>query len=93
MTPLDRWQTVWRELGAAKVDELLFHQLVACYSEPHRKYHTTRHLEECLSHLDRVRSEAERPGEVELALWFHDAIYDTLRKDNETRSAEWARGV
>ena len=91
MTTLARWQTVWRELGAAKVDELLFHQLVASYSEPHRKYHTMQHLEECLAHLDEVRSEAERAGEVELALWFHDAIYDTLRKDNEQRSAEWAR--
>jgi predicted metal-dependent HD superfamily phosphohydrolase len=88
---LARWQAVWRELGAATVDDLLFHQLVASYSEPHRKYHTVQHLEECLAHLDQVRSEAERAGEVELALWFHDAIYDTLRKDNEKRSAEWAR--
>jgi predicted metal-dependent HD superfamily phosphohydrolase len=88
---LARWQAVWRELGAATVDDLLFHQLVASYSEPHRKYHTVQHLDECLAHLDEVRSEAERAGEVELALWFHDAIYDTLRKDNEKRSAEWAR--
>ena len=91
MTSLDRWKAVWRELGAATVDEMLFHKLVASYSEPHRKYHTMQHLEECLAQLDRVRSEAERPAEVELALWFHDAIYDTLRKDNEKRSAEWAR--
>ena len=91
MTTLARWTTVWRELGAATVDELLFHQLVATYSEPHRKYHTMQHLAECFTHLDEVRSEAERVAEVELALWFHDAIYDTLRKDNEQRSAEWAR--
>ena len=91
MISIDRWRNVWRELGAATVDELLFHQLVASYSEPHRKYHTVQHLEECLAHLDHVRSEAERAGEVELALWFHDAFYDTLRKDNEKRSAEWAR--
>ncbi len=91
MTSLDQWKAVWRELGAATVDEMLFHQLVASYSEPHRKYHTMQHLEECFAQFDRVRSEAERPGEVELALWFHDAIYDTTRKDNEQRSAEWAR--
>jgi predicted metal-dependent HD superfamily phosphohydrolase len=88
---LDRWKAVWRELGAVMVDELLFHQLVASYSEPHRKYHTVQHLEECLAQFDRVCAEAERPAEVELALWFHDAIYDTIRKDNEARSAEWAR--
>lgn len=91
MTTLAQWTNVWRELGATKIDELLFHQLVASYSEPHRKYHTMQHLAECFRHLDEVRAEAERPGEVELALWFHDAIYDTLKKDNENRSAEWAR--
>lgn len=82
---------MWQELGAAGADDLLFHQLVASYSEPHRKYHTIQHLEECLTNLDHVRAEAERAAEVELALWFHDAIYDTFRKDNEERSAEWAR--
>jgi predicted metal-dependent HD superfamily phosphohydrolase len=52
-----------------------------------------RHLGECFEVLDGVRDEAERPGEVELALWFHDAIYDTKRHDNEQRSAEWARSI
>jgi predicted metal-dependent HD superfamily phosphohydrolase len=64
---------------------------MARYAESHRKYHTLRHLEECLSHLDEVQHLAVRPAEIELALWFHDAIYDVRRQDNEERSAEWAR--
>lgn len=91
MTSLARWHSAWRQLGASHVDEDLYHQLVACYSEPHRKYHTMQHLDECLLHLENVRSLCDHPEEVELALWFHDAIYDTSKKDNEKRSAEWAR--
>ena len=91
MTSLARWHSVWRQLGASDADDELWQRLVACYSEPHRSYHTLRHLEECFVHLENVRSLAERPGEIDLALWFHDAIYNTRRKDNEERSAQWAR--
>jgi predicted metal-dependent HD superfamily phosphohydrolase len=86
---LERWAAAWRELGA-KADDALFHELLARYSEPHRHYHTVRHLEECFDALDAVRGEAQRPAEIELALWFHDAIYDVKSEDNERRSADWA---
>ena len=55
-----------------------------------RHYHTVRHLEVCLRELDDAPGLALSPAEVELALWFHDAIYRTHRNDNESRSAEWA---
>ena len=91
LTLLAHWQDMWRQLGASSSNDALFSRLVDCYSEAHRKYHTMQHLQECFAHLERVRAFAERAGEVELALWFHDAIYDTRKKDNEERSAEWAR--
>ena len=91
MTLLASWRDAWQQLGASNPDESLFHQLVACYSEPHRKYHTMQHLKECFAHLEALRSVAERPAEVALALWFNDAIYKTRRNDNEQKSAAWAR--
>lgn len=91
MTSLALWRNMWLDLGASATSESLFHELVDCYSEPHRKYHTMQHLAECFAHLERVRAIAERPSEIALALWFHDAIYNTNRKDNEERSAAWAR--
>jgi predicted metal-dependent HD superfamily phosphohydrolase len=85
------WQETWRELGAGSADEKLHARLKACWSEPHRHYHTLQHLGECLSHFKAVRHMAAHPGEVALALWFHDAFYDPARNDNEQRSADWAR--
>jgi predicted metal-dependent HD superfamily phosphohydrolase len=84
------WSDAWRALGAS-ADDALLAELLARYGESHRAYHTLQHLGECLAHLARERDGAERPAEVALALWFHDAIYDVHRHDNEARSADWAR--
>jgi predicted metal-dependent HD superfamily phosphohydrolase len=88
----ERWIATWRDLGVAAPPGI-FEEVMARYAEPHRRYHTERHLEECFVELEAVRGEAERPAEVEIALWFHDAIYDPRAKDNEERSAEWTRAV
>jgi predicted metal-dependent HD superfamily phosphohydrolase len=68
----------------------LFAELAAAYDEPTRHYHTRHHIAACLRDLARWHEQAERPNEIALALWFHDAVYDTHRDDNEARSADWA---
>ncbi len=84
------WSTIWPQLGVATPPDNVYSELVAHYSEPHRAYHTLQHLQECFDQLDSVRDLCTHPAEVELALWFHDAIYDTHASDNEERSADWA---
>lgn len=88
----ERWEKVWRTLGAQHVPGE-FEELIASYSSPDRFYHNLGHIEDCLSVLDWAASLAVHPAEVELAIWFHDAIYDTHRSDNEQRSAEWAESA
>jgi predicted metal-dependent HD superfamily phosphohydrolase len=61
------------------------------YSEPHRHYHTGEHIADCLGQLDIAGDLPTVPEEVELALWFHDAIYRPTSSKNELRSAKWAQ--
>ncbi len=60
-------------------------RLVARYGEPHRHYHTWSHVLACLDARERIAPFA--PIEVDVALWFHDVIYDPRAHDNEERSA------
>ena len=85
------WTAAWLQLGVERDTEPLFSELTRCYKAPARAYHTLRHIDECLTWLGRARELAARPAEVEIALWFHDAVYDPHAKDNEEQSAAWAR--
>ncbi|CAM4396673.1 hypothetical protein F901_03168 [Acinetobacter dispersus] len=66
----------------------VFNKLIAAYSEKQRAYHTLQHLYECLILLKSIGSNLNDAYSVELALWFHDAVYDPQAKDNELKSAE-----
>ncbi len=87
------WQHAWAGIGASGEGGALREDVLARHAEPQRHYHTQQHLGECLAAFDGARESAERPHEVELALWFHDAVYDVKRHDNEQRSADWARAA
>jgi len=90
---LDDWQPLWRQtwtlLGTdASVPELS--AVLAAWSEPQRHYHDLRHLRECLRRWTAWQHLAEHPGEVALALWYHDVVYQPRSGDNELHSATWA---
>ena len=70
--------------------ELIWRELLAAWSEPHRTYHNLDHLLSCLAEWRRGRDGSEADAQVLLALLFHDAIYDPQASDNEERSADWA---
>ena len=84
-----RWQSVMQHLGIAQNPET-YYALLDAYSEKHRRYHTGEHIEAMLKHLDRVQNLANEACEVEIALWFHDAIYQPFSATNELDSANWA---
>ncbi|GAA6142494.1 N-methyl-D-aspartate receptor NMDAR2C subunit [Hydrogenophaga sp. 5NK40-0174] len=87
------WERAWASLELASPPEAVREQVLAAYGEPQRGYHTLQHLQECLTHLGDARNLAKHPGEVEIALWFHDAVYNPRGSGNEKASAEWAARV
>src|SRR5512138_1006779 len=85
-----------RSVSAHAVASGYFDVLDALYAEPHRKYHGMHHIENLLQRLDML-TPFSRPGfdrflEAEVAIWFHDAVYDIRSKQNEETSALLARG-
>ena len=85
----ERWSRLMRAWGFGPNGKT-YRELVAAYSQKHRHYHTGAHIDDCLGHLPSVAKIADNEHEIELALWFHDAIYKPLSANNERHSADWA---
>ncbi len=66
--------------------------MLAAYSVPSRAYHSLQHLNECLAEFDgaKVAGGMKNPDLLEMALWFHDAVYDSKSSQNEALSARMA---
>ncbi|MFN0092960.1 MAG: hypothetical protein ACKVWR_22210 [Acidimicrobiales bacterium] len=87
-----RWERLCAALdGDAQRLQTLGEALRAAYDGPTRRYHTGRHLAEVLDALEEL-APAASPAAT-LAVWFHDAVYDPVRGDNEERSARWAEAA
>lgn len=66
--------------------------LDAGYGAPERHYHGWPHVAALLAGHDAVREEPDFAGldadAIDLAIVFHDAVYDIARADNEARSVD-----
>jgi predicted metal-dependent HD superfamily phosphohydrolase len=61
------------------------------YNAAGRYYHTLEHIANMLNLVQEFSDSLKNPVAVELAVWLHDVIYDSRAKDNEERSADFAR--
>jgi len=86
-----RWEGLWHSLGVTPgLSAPVYARLTARYREAHRAYHTLDHVAACLAEFDAVRPLAHNAAAVEIAIWFHDIVYDPHRSDNEEQSATLA---
>jgi predicted metal-dependent HD superfamily phosphohydrolase len=72
------------------ISESIRTELTRAYAAPDRHYHNLAHIEALLGLMREYQPSLADPVAVEAAIWFHDAIYDTRRNDNEARSADLA---
>jgi predicted metal-dependent HD superfamily phosphohydrolase len=61
------------------------------YAEPQRHYHTWAHIEALLGLYAEVQPMLADAAAFEAALYYHDAIYNPRRGDNEAQSAALLR--
>ncbi len=87
----ERFVSLWsrcRRLNDRVIALEIYSSLVTLYTAPQRHYHSLDHLSRCLQAFDEIAAFAAAPNEVELALWFHDAVYTPGASDNELKSRE-----
>lgn len=90
-----RWRLAVHTAGATAPADAVGHagdDLLRRWAEPHRRYHHLAHLVAVLTALD-VLAEGRPPAIVELAAWFHDAVYAGAPGADEQASAALAAQV
>lgn len=88
----EKWQQTAGRLGIdGDLSADLFAEIHKRHNERHRRYHGLPHLEALYVVLNPYWGSIHEPARVELAIWYHDIIYNPLGKDNEGKSADLMR--
>lgn len=95
MSDLDRlnqkWQQCWIDRSQQQEIDQIFQLLINAYTKPDRHYHNLNHIAQVLTTIERFGDRLQNPIAVNLAVWFHDFVYDPQASDNEFQSAKLAQ--
>lgn len=87
-----RWhQLMRRQKAPAQYIVPLWREILSAYTNTNRHYHTLEHLADLFNQADQFSTQIEDFDTLELSIWYHDIIYQCLRKDNEEKSALFAK--
>lgn len=87
-----RWLSLpWPRAADAGDRRAILAELAAAYGAPNRRYHDLSHVLALLNLSAAYGHALENRAVVDLAIFFHDAVYDVGRRDNEDASAALAR--
>jgi predicted metal-dependent HD superfamily phosphohydrolase len=92
---LDNLRAAWDQLAgrycrdAALIDRF-FNEIERKYTSSRRHYHNLQHIQALLTFCEDYAGQLKDADVVAFAVFYHDIIYNVLRKDNEPRSAQLA---
>ena len=84
------WIAATRNVQSRELRNTYFWQLIKRYSRKRRKYHNLHHIKALFNYVKEYESRLENANLLRLAVWYHDAVYRPLKKDNEEQSAALA---
>ena len=74
-----------------KISEKLYLEIEKRYSEKHRYYHTLEHLNSLIELVNTYKDKVVNRPYVLFSLYYHDIVYNTLKSNNEEKSADLAK--
>ena len=79
------WTQVSLQSDADHVENV-WKRIAQGYGEPHRFYHSQRHILFCLKQFEKIEDHLADWTATGLAIWFHDLVLDPAATDNEEKS-------
>src|SRR5687767_11599947 len=91
----DKIRAIWDQLTGkycrdSELSTRSYQEIERKYTSGRRHYHNLHHIAALLQFCEQYAGELKDRDVVEFAVFYHDIIYNVLRKDNEPRSARLA---
>lgn len=84
------WKQLLHECSAdVDLEETHWKELEAKYDQKNRHYHNLDHLRALFKEFEKYKDLIHNKEAVAFSIFYHDIIYNPLRKDNELRSAKF----
>ncbi|MEL6191236.1 MAG: hypothetical protein AAFR66_04270 [Bacteroidota bacterium] len=88
------WLSLFTRLDLEEKEaEKVWQYLLKQYGSKGRAYHNLTHISSMMSLWKTHQAEFEDEDILAFSIFFHDIIYNPLRKDNELKSAEYASTI
>jgi len=87
------WLDLWRSIGAQGDPIPPLRDLVCRHLELHRSYHALPHVDTVMNDVLQAPLGPRNLDALKVAIWYHDAVYDTKAKDSEEKSVALFRTV